>query len=103
MRTVLLTLLLLVAASCQTRTAVKEEPVGRIGKYLYMDFEGCIHTRSRCLALRGEGNMPYAVQFIDTASVKQTDLEWFCSRCVDDAAYERIMDMAGHDEWEGVR
>ncbi len=87
------------ASNAPTKT---ENATTHIGKYLYVDAKDCLHTRLRCQAMRSEYGT-YRVDFLDTLTIQANDFGWFCSQCVDNDAYEQIIEMTERDEWEGVK
>lgn len=99
----LLTILALqLVISCASNAPAKTETESRVGKYLYVDAKDCLHTRLRCQAMRSEYGT-YRVDFLDTLTIKANDFDWFCSQCVDNDAYEQIIEITGRNEWEGVK
>lgn len=70
----------------------KEKPV--IGKYVYMDTNETIHIRRHCPAIGKQpselGGAERAVTRIPVEAVSISMLDYSCSRCISDEAYEEL-------------
>lgn len=58
-----------------------------VGRYVYIDETGCLHTDRHCRFLRDSAN--YRVHFIETKQLAGNP-DSFCSYCVRDHAFDKI-------------
>ena len=103
MKLTIITLLFLLLTSC-----IEKDKKYEIGKYVYVDCFNTIHTDRECASVLAENpktkderiaNMQ-GIQFVDTCKLVHNP-SWtykFCSKCVDDDAYNRISAMMDRNE-----
>lgn len=93
--------------SCTDNKPEKSEDVRSIGKYVYLDTEGILHTNRRCilgLQTSDESDIGHykGITFIDTTRITKEHLRAMCSVCIGDNDYECLNRMACGHENESV-
>lgn len=99
--------LIVLFSGCNQHKTEETTSTDRIGNYLYVDSEDCIHTRRRCSALHSQFKALYRIDFVDTLYLRNDDFIWYCSHCVSERNYQKINEIISRNtqrnEWEGVR
>lgn len=77
------------------RKEEKENSSRELGKYVYIDSQGVLHTRKHCFGLEittsnGEKSFYKSIKFIEKYKVTNSMLESMCSWCVGDEQYEEL-------------
>lgn len=67
-----------------------------IGKYVYMDTDGILHTKNRCVVgmqvtESDESSYYKGIEFIDTTNLSVPQIKNLCSWCVTDEHYEILL------------
>lgn len=76
-----------------------------IGKYVYMDSRGILHTENPCILggkVTDENGETYysGIKRIDTSNIYLEDLQSLCPWCIDDKIYEKLFEMANKElDW----
>lgn len=97
-RLLILSLILPFMCSCTSRSN-QEQDKPLLGKYVYIDSDGILHTRNHCVlgmkTTDANGNeRRKSVQFIEVSQLTQEDLQALCSWCVSDDQYEILKESA---------
>ena len=74
-----------------------------IGKYVYVDTDGILHTKNRCVVGMqvtdpNENSYYKGVEFIDTVKLTSGHIRRLCSWCVEDGHYELLQGIAERNE-----
>ena len=96
-------ILSLLAVSC-SNNANKEDKEHLIGKYVYLDSQGILHIKKRCVLgmqiTDATGNNYYkSIEFIDTTLLTKEHIKALCTWCVEDEHYSQLKHIVnGHEE-----
>lgn len=75
-----------ISFSCVNKKNDKSEYVHKIGKYVYIDTHGVLHSEKDCIALTLLDNR--GVEFIETQKIQLGQLKCLCSDCIEDEDFE---------------
>lgn len=82
--------------SVKTTDTVKKEQ-SEIGKYVYVDSRGTLHTRRYChakpIADTVSGGCESPIIIISTDTLQRSDYKMICPICISDEEYERILSL----------
>lgn len=89
----MLRLVILLAAfvafnSCSQKRE-KNNETRELGKYVYIDHQGVMHSEKDCTALLFLENK--GVEFVEKKDIKPEQLKSLCSDCIDDELYEQLL------------
>lgn len=97
----LLLLIMVCAVTSCSNTKNEEFSSNTIGKYLYMTDDAILHTSKNCVGLRlaknEDGHRVFGMNFIDTTEFCPNYEYSFCTRCFDDASYERVLQISARN------
>lgn len=92
---VFITIATICFSSCGNKQEKRTEEK-QVGKYVYVDQSGCLHTDKHCRKIRfnhddGGNSSNYQVNFVRTSSLEGNEFTSYCSVCVTDEMYEQIV------------
>lgn len=73
-----------------------ESSAALIGKYVYIDTDGILHTKNRCVVgmqvtESDESSYYKGIEYIDTTNLSVIQIKNLCSWCVTDEHYEMLL------------
>lgn len=90
-----------------------ESSAALIGKYVYIDTDGILHTKNRCVVgmqvtESDESSYYKGIEYIDTTNLSVIQIKNLCSWCVTDEHYEILLGITERnatteyddDDWE---
>lgn len=96
--TIAFLLLLSACSNNEQKTEEVQKAAAPANKYVYIDENGTLHVRLRCVAIGKElgeiGGVDRSVTRCLKDSITAPMLDYTCSRCVDDSIYEQLKEIA---------